>query len=158
MICRKYNVSTLVINTQKYLNMLPWIVVWNIWTITEAHQWRISWTNHWCFCFHRFDSCHVSFSSRSSSNTHPCKACLLKNLLDQLWLRLVSYSEWYHPDQPSPFSHRNYQVFKPCRWNIGQETWLQYSDDFLICFQYFAFVVKLHFCAVLLPGLTDPML
>lgn len=58
------------------------------------------------------------------------------------------------PDQPSPFSHRNYQVFKPCRWNIGQETWLQYSDDFLICFQYFAFVVKLHFCAVLLPVKT----
>lgn len=25
------------------------------------------------------------------------------------------------PDQPSPFSHRNYQVFKPCRWNTGQE-------------------------------------
>lgn len=23
------------------------------------------------------------------------------------------------PDQPSPFFHRNYQVFKPCRWDQG---------------------------------------
>lgn len=45
------------------------------------------------------------------------------------------------PDQPSPFSHWNYQVFKPCRSHTRQWVVAGWRPP-LIHMKYFAFVVK----------------
>lgn len=124
--CMRYKMKMV---TGDLLNLLIFKLGWVIGaSYAENLTFCKKWLIYLCFIFQLYfqvsqhkhqDNIHssVQWKERKTGGPGvPSEACATPDLS----LNNKHSRQHGSPDQPSPFSHRNYQVFKPCALHMGQ--------------------------------------